>query len=221
MRSIRLALAAALGLGGGVASAENWPEWRGPTAYRHLVRDRNRHAVDQDENIVWKAKLPGQGGSTPVVWEDRIFLTSADGDDLVVMGFDTKGTELWKTKVSSAIRTLGPGKGTPLAVALDRWQACLGLLRNRDLACLDRDGKIVWKFNVEERYGKIDIQFGMTSTPILHEGKLYLQLIHGTGAAITPSVRSSAWMPLRAKRSGRSIVSRIPRKSASTPTAPP
>ncbi len=62
-----------------------------PAAYRHLVRDGIATKWTKTENVAWKAKLPGQGGSTPVVWEDRIFLTSADGDDLVVMGFDTKG----------------------------------------------------------------------------------------------------------------------------------
>jgi outer membrane protein assembly factor BamB len=181
MRSIRLALAAALGLSGGVASAENWPEWRGP---RHTGISSETGIATQwtkTENVAWKAKLPGQGGSTPVVWDDRIFLTSADGDDLVVMGFDTKGTELWKTKVSTGNKDARAGEGnsaspSPSTDGKHVWV----FFGTGDLACLDRDGKIVWKFNVEERYGKIDIQFGMTSTPILHEGKLYLQLIHGT-----------------------------------------
>jgi outer membrane protein assembly factor BamB len=48
------------------------------------------------------------------------------------------------------------------------------------LACYDRDGNEVWKFDVQDRYGKFDIQFGMTSTPVLHGDHLYLQLIHGT-----------------------------------------
>src|SRR5207253_7595602 len=46
--------------------------------------------------------------------------------------------------------------------------------------CYDRDGTEVWKFDVQDRYGKIDIQFGMTMTPVLYGDHLYLQLIHGT-----------------------------------------
>ncbi|MEZ6066331.1 MAG: PQQ-binding-like beta-propeller repeat protein [Planctomycetaceae bacterium] len=47
------------------------------------------------------------------------------------------------------------------------------------LACYDFEGNEVWKFDVQDRYGKFSIQFGMTSTPILHSDGLYLQLIHG------------------------------------------
>ena len=50
-----------------------------------------------------------------------------------------------------------------------------------DLACLDFDGKEVWKFNAQEQYGPFQIQFGMHSTPVLHDGKLYLQLMHDGG----------------------------------------
>ena len=47
------------------------------------------------------------------------------------------------------------------------------------LACYTTDGTEVWKTDVNERFGRIDIQFGMTSTPVLDGDALYLQLIHG------------------------------------------
>jgi outer membrane protein assembly factor BamB len=53
------------------------------------------------------------------------------------------------------------------------------------LACYDIDGNPVWKFDVGDRFGALDIQFGMTSTPVLDGDYLYLQLIHG------PMVRSN------------------------------
>src|SRR5690606_31211755 len=42
-----------------------------------------------------------------------------------------------------------------------------------------------WKFNLQDRYGQFKIQFGMASTPVLHEDRLFLQLIHGDGKANT------------------------------------
>ena len=45
--------------------------------------------------------------------------------------------------------------------------------------CHTVDGEEVWKFDVGERFGRLDIQFGMTSTPVLEGDALYLQLIHG------------------------------------------
>lgn len=51
------------------------------------------------------------------------------------------------------------------------------------------DGKEVWKFNVQDRYGKFNIQFGMSSTPLLRNGVLYLQLLHGDGNPKTREAR--------------------------------
>jgi outer membrane protein assembly factor BamB len=47
------------------------------------------------------------------------------------------------------------------------------------------DGKEVWKTDLQKRYGRFNIAFGMTSTPVLHGDRLYLQLIHGEGNAAT------------------------------------
>ena len=54
-----------------------------------------------------------------------------------------------------------------------------------DIGCYSADGKQAWKFNLQDRYGKFNIQFGMASTPVLDGGRLYLQLLHSgeaTGA---------------------------------------
>jgi outer membrane protein assembly factor BamB len=47
------------------------------------------------------------------------------------------------------------------------------------------DGGGVWSFDLSERYGKILLNFGITSTPVLDQGRLFLQLIHGDGKAET------------------------------------
>jgi outer membrane protein assembly factor BamB len=47
------------------------------------------------------------------------------------------------------------------------------------LSCYDVDGNKVWQIDCNERFGKIDIQFGLTSTPVLDGDSLYLQLLHG------------------------------------------
>jgi|GEM_PF-22466 len=181
MKWIRIAALICLGLSGQAAYAENWAEWRGPQHNGISTETGIATSWAKDKNVAWSVKLPGQGGATPVVWEDRIYLTSSEGDDLVVMGISTAGKELWKTKVGTGNKDARAGEGnsaspSPVTDGKHIW-VCFG---TGELACLDRDGKIVWHFNVEERYGQIDIQFGMTSTPLLHDGALYLQLIHGT-----------------------------------------
>lgn len=177
----RMITASCLCLLSTTASAENWPEWRGPQHNGISTETGISTKWSKDQNIAWKVPLPGQGGATPVIWGDRIFLTSAEGDDLVVIGITTDGKEIWKTKIGSGNKDARAGEGnsaspSPVTDGKHIWV----FFGTGELACVDRDGKIVWQFNVQERYGKFDIQFGMTSTPILHEGSLYMQLLHGT-----------------------------------------
>jgi outer membrane protein assembly factor BamB len=54
----------------------NWPRWRGPHQDGHTT-DTNIPVKWTDENIVWKAALPGIGQSSPIIWGDKIFLTAA------------------------------------------------------------------------------------------------------------------------------------------------
>ncbi len=162
------------------AMAENWPEWRGPLRNGISSETGIKTSWGKDKNVAWRVPLPGQGGATPVVWDDRIYLTSSEGDDLVTICISTAGQELWKTKIGTGNKDARSGEGnsaspSPSTDGKHVWV----FFGNGDLACLTSAGKIVWQFNVAERYGKIDIQFGMTSTPILHEGSLYMQLIHG------------------------------------------
>ncbi len=53
-----------------------------------------------------------------------------------------------------------------------------------ELACYTVDGEKVWQYNVQDKYGKFDIQFGMASTPVLDNGRLYMQLLHSGGATV-------------------------------------
>ena len=184
--SVRLALCASLSLLGSTALlsnafAENWPQWRGPK--NDGVSSEKNIATEwsPEKNVLWRSELPGQAGATPVVWNDRIFLTSSEGDDLVLIAISTKdGSKLWKQKVGSGNQDARAGEGnsaspSPSTDGKHVW--CF--FGTGILACYTVDGHPVWKVDVNERFGKLDIQFGMTSTPVLHGDSLYLQLIHG------------------------------------------
>ncbi|HVJ67227.1 MAG TPA: PQQ-binding-like beta-propeller repeat protein [Caulifigura sp.] len=162
--------------------AENWPTWRGPSnGGISSEKGIPTEWTQAKENIAWRLELPGPSGATPAIWDDRIYLSSAQGDDLVLMCVSTAGKELWKKVVTTGNKQARAGEGnsaspSPSTDGKHVW--CF--FGNGILCCYDRDGKEVWKFDVQERYGKIDIQFGMTMTPVLHGDHLYLQLIHGT-----------------------------------------
>jgi hypothetical protein len=97
-----------------VAPAGNWPGWRGPTGCG--TTDAKDLSLQWDgktgEGVVWKAKIPGLGHSSPIVWGDRVFVTAAVAqtpeeeknkqipDDLFACYQASDGKLLWTTHVA-------------------------------------------------------------------------------------------------------------------------
>ena len=188
LRTIRIALgllAVSLVLGSGSASAENWPQWRGANL-DGISHEKNLPLKwSKTENVAWRLALPGPAGATPVVWDDRIFLTSAEGDSLVLLAVSTDGKPLWKQVMADHNKTVRVDEGnsaspSPATDGRHVW----AMMGTGDIGCYTVDGKPVWKFNLQDRYGEFKIQFGMTSTPVLDGDRLYVQLLHSGGALV-------------------------------------
>jgi outer membrane protein assembly factor BamB len=92
------ALVAVLQCRAAFAQDSNWPQWRGPLQDGHSA-DTRLPVEWSGENVVWKTPLPGIGQSSPVVWGDRIFLTSSleEGRERLVFCVDRQtGKLLWQ-----------------------------------------------------------------------------------------------------------------------------
>jgi outer membrane protein assembly factor BamB len=168
--------------GATVAMPDNWPNWRGPE-HTGVSRETALPTVwSETKNVGWKLPMPGRGGSTPAVWGDHIFLTSSDGKDLVFMCVNTAGKELWRRQVGKVVRQFIKGdeaneaSSSPSTDGKHVWT----FFGTGELACFDFDGKEIWKFNVQDRYGKFQIQHGIHTTPLLSGDRLYLSLLHAT-----------------------------------------
>jgi outer membrane protein assembly factor BamB len=109
------------------ASGSNWPQWRGPES-QGVSSDKNLPTEwSETKNIQWKSAIPGRGHSSPIVWENRIFLTTA------IEGETIPGAK--------AVTHYNGGQEFkhPDAIGADRKQTLKVL-------CLDRDsGKILWE----------------------------------------------------------------------------
>ena len=57
-------------------SAAHWPQWRGPF-FNGMARGDAPSVWSDTSNIKWKTEIPGRGYSTPAIWGDRIFVTTA------------------------------------------------------------------------------------------------------------------------------------------------
>ncbi|MYA98969.1 PQQ-binding-like beta-propeller repeat protein, partial [Candidatus Poribacteria bacterium] len=140
----------------------------------------------QTENVKWRLPLPGEAASTPVIWEDKIFLTSAEGDALVLMCISTEGKELWKRTLGHGNRDVRGGEGNSAAPSpVTDGEHVWAFIGTGDLACYDFEGNQVWHTNLAERYGSFNLYFVMSTTPLLDKDRLYFQLIH-----------SNAWVVL-------------------------
>ncbi|MBX3423278.1 MAG: PQQ-binding-like beta-propeller repeat protein [Pirellulaceae bacterium] len=161
--------------------AENWPQWRG-LQHNGISTEKSIATNWSDtSNVLWKTPMPGQGGATPIVWNDRIFVTSAARSDLVLICCNTAdGAILWQKKVTSGNQDARAGEGNSASPSpATDGQHVWVLFGTGMLACYDFDGNQKWQLDVNERFGKLDIQFGLTSTPVLDGDGLYLQLLHG------------------------------------------
>lgn len=182
-----LGMIAALAMSG-VAQAENWPQWRGPKNDGISAEKNTPIKWSKTENVAWSLPMPGPAGATPAVWGERIFLTSVskDSGDLLLLCVGTNGKEQWRAVLGTGNKNARGDEGnsasnSPSTDGKHVW----AMMTTGVLGCWTVEGKEVWKFNLQDRYGKFDIQFGMTSTPVLDGERLFVQLIHGDGNAKT------------------------------------
>ena len=180
----------------GTSHAENWPQWRGPD-YDGVSHETNLPTTwSESSNVVWKLEMPGMGGSTPAVWDKHLFLTSQDGDNLVILCASTDGKQLWKRQLGTNRPIRGDeGNGASPSPSTDG-KHVFAFVGSGQLACFDFQGNEVWKFNAQDRYGRFQTQHGMHTTPLLYQDRLYLQLIHSGGAwviALDPSTGKEIW----------------------------
>lgn len=170
-----------------VASAENWPQWRG--AEHNGISHEKKIPADWDtkgHNVLWKLEMPGPGGASPIVWDDHIFVTSAADSELLLLAIKTDGKLKWQKKIGVGNRVARSDEGnfaspSPVTDGKHVW----AFVGSGDFVCYDFDGNEKWHLDLQQLYGKFNIQFGMSSTPILDGDALYLQLIHGDGDATT------------------------------------
>src|SRR5258708_7489528 len=85
--------------------AKYWPRWRGPSGQGLGVDGPCPDKWSDTENVLWKVPMTGRGNSSPIIWEQHLFLTTAyeNGKRRSILCFDrTDGKKLWETFVPEA-----------------------------------------------------------------------------------------------------------------------
>lgn len=160
-------------------AAGDWPWWRGPTRDGTSLDGQVVTTWSRTENVLWQAKVPGRGHSSPIVCGQRVFLTTADENahKQYVLAFDrATGKLLWRTLIHEAEFTRkNPKNSYASATPACDGQCVYAVFLNRDglhVTALDREGKILW----QTKAGAFESQHGYGSSPVLFKS---LVIING------------------------------------------
>jgi outer membrane protein assembly factor BamB len=203
MRSIALLLFCAA-----PASADDWPQWLGPT--RDGVSTVKVAPWKEAPRVVWQQAV-GAGHSSPIVAGGRVFLhvKSKDKDEEEIAAFDAKsGKELWRQAYPRAPFKSPFGVG-PRATPLVSGDKLYTFGVTGVLTCWQAtDGKQVWQVDTTRDFKPASLVFGVSCSPLI-EGDLLLVNVGGPGASIVAFKKETgevAWKVLDDKASYSSPV---------------
>ena len=180
-------------------AATNWPQFRGPGALG--VAD-NPNLLDRwstNENVAWKIEVPGRGWSAPIVWGERVFVTTVVSEGEVeppkkglyfggerkeipkgphrwlTLCYDLKsGRELWRQEAhrGTAPNQLHVKNSYASETPVTDGERVYAYFGNVGLFCYDMDGKKLWSTNwppVKTRNG-----WGSAGSPVVHDGRVFI-----------------------------------------------
>ncbi len=207
--TIRLSIFAILliGLSLNVVNAQNWPTFRGEFA-RGVADDQalpDKWDIKTGKNVRWRTEIPGMGHSSPVIWGDRVFLTSAVAENVpgLVLG-DEGGIDMvkdsasfsWRLycldKISGEILWFKEAfKGAPRAsrhvkssqansTPATNGKVVAAIFGSQGLAVYDFDGKKLWQSDLgvldPGLFGDASSQWGHSSSPIIYKDRVIVQV---------------------------------------------
>lgn len=156
------------------ASADNWPQWRGPRSQGTSTETRLPVTWSGTENVRWKTALPGPGHSSPITWGNRIFLTAykREGSKLLTLAIDkATGKIVWEREVAARqIEQMHPTNAPASPTPATDGKYVYVYFGSFGLVCYDFDGKKIW----EKPLGPFPNEWGSASSPVLHGNALIL-----------------------------------------------
>lgn len=151
-----------------------WPRWRGPSGQGLATGSGYPDRWSATTNVRWKTALSGDGNSSPIVWGDRVILTSAydNGRRLSISAYRrADGVKLWETFAPAGRTGSAHGKnGHASATAATDGQRIYASFGARGLLAVYMSGAIVW----HQDLGAMDAYHGTAGSPLLYRDRLIL-----------------------------------------------
>jgi len=154
------------------ASAEPWPGWRGPRGDGTSAEVNVPIRWSSANNVCWKVPILGKGHSSPIVWDERIFITTClekEGNRMLLCLNRSDGRLLWQREVLQAKleRKHNLNSYASATPATDGKHVWVTFLQDPDMqvACYDFDGNKVW----QRSPGQFHSIQGFCSSPVLYK----------------------------------------------------
>jgi outer membrane protein assembly factor BamB len=165
-------------------AAKYWSRWRGPSGQGHVVGTNYTDSWSSTEHVKWRTTIPGEGHSSPIVWGNHIFLTTATngGATVSMLAYNrSTGAQLWQTVlptsgVEHVYQKNSRASATPVTDGTLVW-ASFG---THGLAAFDFSGKIVW----HKKLGDLSNYHGSAGSPVLHQDRIFLFQDHDGTASL-------------------------------------
>ena len=152
-------------------SAPEWGGFRGNNGTGVAREARVPAALDPEGNAAWRVEIPS-GYSSPVVAGGRVFVTGAEGAQLLTLALDLEtGEEVWRREVEFDGQRVGMNSSAAPSPATDG-ERLYTLFHAVGLITYDLDGEELWR----QEIGPFNIPHGMSSSPVVHDG-VVVQLV--------------------------------------------
>ncbi|MGE3491311.1 MAG: PQQ-binding-like beta-propeller repeat protein [Vicinamibacterales bacterium] len=154
--------------------AKYWSRWRGPSGQGQVPPGQYVDRWSPTAGVQWKVAVPGRGNSSPIVWGDRIFLTTGrdQGQRLSMLAFSREdGAKLWETDIpQNGVEYPHEKNGYASATAATDGELVYASFGRHGLVAFDFNGKIVW----HRKFGIIDNYHGPAGSPVLYKDRVFI-----------------------------------------------
>ena len=185
--------------------AKYWTRWRGPSGQGAVAGTNYVDTWSDKTNVKWKVAVPGIGHSSPIVWKDHIFLTTArdDGAKLSMLAFNrADGKLLWETPVPTPyVEHVYPKNSRASATATTDGTLIYTSFGAHGMAAFDFSGKLVW----HKKIADVANTHGTAGSPVLYKDRLFIYQDNDNGswvAAVRAKTGEVIWRTPRQQTVG-------------------
>jgi outer membrane protein assembly factor BamB len=177
-----LAVMALLASAAPTLAAEDWPRWMGPRGDNISKESVSTNWPGGAPKRLWEARV-GQGHSSPIAHDGKVYLFMLDGNEEVLTCFDARtGTVHWRQGYGVQWKAEYPGTRATPTIDGDRLYT---LGEAGDLICRElADGKELWRTNVCQETGSKPRNWGCASSPLIVGDRIYVQTGEGGPIAV-------------------------------------